>query len=344
MKKASLSLWLFFVSFFLMAQNTAIVNQFGSNTGVVDQKGASNAASIQQGFQGAAVSNNYSPRYSGDWIEGSYIRQIGSSNTSSVTVRSSHNSTNILQDGNSNSAMQDVGSFYERTTSFSKMGLDIDQIGNYNQASQKTLSSFGSYGVQGMNILQQGNNNIADQVSIGGMAQNQSIKQIGNNNNNPVMSLNTLDVSLTGFVNPLSGLAFRLHNGYGASVSMPISQYSNQTKGSAIINVVGDNNNTYQFQEYRVWATSGDNDALIDVTGNSNNVVQGQLGEKNFSDIDITGSNNVAATSQLGDLNRVDVDINGSGNVTGVEQSGNYNDASITQFGNSNFASVSQKN
>jgi len=342
MKKVSLFLGMVLAASFAMAQNTATVNQFGSNIGQVLQTGSDNGATIQQGFSGAAVSNSHAPAYAGDWIEGSYIKQIGSTNTATVTVRTSANGTSINQEGDLNTATQDVGSTFERTTDLTKMGLDIDQIGNSNLATQKTISSFGSYGIQGMTIKQTGMDNLADQVSIGGMAQTQQIKQVGNNNNNS--TVNAFNISTTTLANPLTALAYTFSraNGGAAVVGLPMTQYSNQRFGSAIMNVTGDDNNTYQFQEYSVWSTSGDNDEILNLTGSRNNVAQGQLGEKNYSNITLTGDENVVSTSQLGDLNSADVDVIGSYNVVGIDQTGNSQTATVNQNGNANFAKVVQ--
>lgn len=335
MKKLSLVLAGMFAVGFLMAQNTATVNQFGSNIGQVLQTGSGNGATIQQGFSGAAVSNNLNQPTG--WKQGSYIEQIGKANQAATTVRTNGNGTSIYQNGGSNFATQDVGSFEEVTTSLTKMGLDIDQSGDGNHATQKTLMSFGCYGIQGMTILQQGNSNVADQVSVVGMAQVQSIKQIGNNNN--LASLNLISTTL---VNPLTELTFKFNNGYGTVVGLPMNQYSNQRFGTAIMNVTGDANNTYQFQEYSVWSTSGNNDITLDLIGNNNNVAQGQLGENNNSDLDISRDLNVVSTSQLGNSNLADVDILGSSNVVGIQQTGDLQTATVLQNGNNNFATVVQ--
>ncbi|MDD4968605.1 MAG: hypothetical protein PHT07_04165 [Paludibacter sp.] len=322
--------------------NTSTVNQFGVNVATVLQIGEFNGALIQQGFLGAFVTNNYQPVHPNDWIEGSYIVQTGKYNTASSTVHTSNNGTSIFQLGNSNTATQDVGSFYEETKSITKMGLDIDQIGNGNLANQQTFLSFGAYGVQGLTISQTGKNNVADQVSVGGMKQEQHIVQIGNNNNNPTISLNAFNLSATTLDNPLTKLAFKFDNGSVGVVSLPMTQYSNQVLGSARMTVIGNNNNTYQFQEYTDLSTKGQNDASLCLTGNRNNVAQGQLGEFNNSDIDMLGSRNVISTSQNGEFNTIDIEVIGSSNVAGIQQSGDYNSAKVLQKGNDNFVKVVQ--
>jgi len=125
MKNLSILLLMIFAIGFLRSQNKVTVKQFGVNVGSAIQLGKDNNATIQQGFQGSFVSNNYQPVHLNDWIEGSYIIQTGKSNTASTTVHTSNNGTSILQLGNLNIASQDVGSFYERTGSITRMGLDI---------------------------------------------------------------------------------------------------------------------------------------------------------------------------------------------------------------------------
>ena len=83
----------------------------------------------------------------------------------------------------------------------------------------------------------------------------------------------------------------------------------------------------------------------MDVLGNENNVVQGQLGEYNSSDIDLEGDGNVITSSQLGDNNMVDIDLlaGSNNNVVGVEQVGNDHSATVMQSGVSNFAKIIQQ-
>ena len=336
MKKLSFIFAALFVAGFTMAQdNTATVKQFGENIGSVSQTGSDNNAKILQGTKDVEVTNNRKLQYAGDWKEGSFIDQVGENNTAKTTVRTSGNGTSISQDGERNKGFQDVGSFNEETTDWTKMGLDIEQKGKGNWATQKTSENFGCpSGIAGMTIIQKGDHNIADQVSMGGYGGNQSIKQIGDNNNNTVKSGNVFDLSSTTLNNTL--LAF-------TTLTLPLTQYSNQNGGSAIMNVKGDNNNTYQFQKFSVWETSGHNDAMLDLKGDKNNIFQGQLGESNNSDLDIHGDGNVVSTSQVGDWNVADVNIRGDYNVVGIQQTGSGHEAYVTQNG-SNFAKVVQQN
>lgn len=341
MKKLSLIFIALFAIGFVMAQNTATINQYGSNIGSVAQSGGDdNHATIQQGTLSAPVTNNLNQPTG--WKEGSYIQQIGSSNEASATVLTGRNGTSIYQLGNSNYATQEIKSSAHETTSLTLMGIDAEQIGNDNHATQRTIMSFGSVGIKPMTVYQEGNSNVADQVSVGGYGQIQRIRQIGNNNNNPAVSLNTFDLTTTTtLANPLTGLPF-IFTGQNGTATPPMTQYSNQMFGSAIMNVTGNNNNTYQFQEYSVWSLSGRNNVTLNLVGHNNDVAQGQLGEYNNSDLDIEGSGNVVSTSQLGDSNIADVDILGSFNVVGVQQTGDLNSAIVSQTGDSNFTKVVQ--
>lgn len=317
--------------------NGATMNQYGSNIAVIQQIGATNTADIDQGASGANVDNSHAPAYAGDWKEGAFIHQNGAGNEAAIDVNVSRNGSQIDQLGDGNWAKQEVNSTYARTTNWDRMGVDINQTGNDNWANQKTVGSFGTYGVQGMKINQVGGDNVADQLSIGGMANVTEIEQIGNNNNNPGVSGNTFDVSSTGLANPLA-LAWA-HKPAG-----DFTQYMYQNKGVTHMYVEGNNNNTYQYQEYSVWAVSGQNDAWIDLYGNGNDVAQGQMGDLNSSDIDIDGDGNVVTSSQFGDSNVVDIDlVSGSdNNVVGIQQTGDGHKATVFQDGNSNFAQIVQ--
>ena len=321
-----------------MAQtNVADIVQYGSNIAVIEQTGDLNEGIITQGAVGSPVTNK-GANLGGDWKYGSFITQKGTDNTAEVDVNTSSNGTSIDQLGNSNWAKQTLGASISKTTNWNRMGLDINQEGNNNIANQETRSSFGTHGVQGMMINQEGNFNIADQMSIGGAQQQVEIEQIGNNNNNSVKSGKLFDVSATGLTNPVA-LPWA-HKPAG-----DFTQYMYENKGVTHMYVKGDDNNTYQFQEYDVWSISGQNDALMDVIGSRNNVAQGQLGDLNESEIDIEGNDNVVTTSQFGDSNIAKIELlAGSNNcVAGIEQIGNLNDADILQSGVNNFAKVIQQ-
>lgn len=319
--------------------NDATMDQYGSNIALVLQIGNSNKSDIDQGASGANVNNSHAPAYSGDWKEGAFIYQTGDDNEATIDVNVSHNGSQIDQLGNNNWAKQEVNSTYARTTNWDRMGLDINQTGSNNRANQKTLAGFGTYGVQGMKINQEGNYNVADQLSIGGKVNVTEIDQIGSNNNNPTQSGNTFDISSTGLASPLA-LSWN-HKPAG-----DFTQYMFQNKGVTHMYVSGDNNNTFQYQEYVTYGGDegqGQNDALMNIYGSENDVAQGQLGDLNSSDIDIDGDGNVVGSSQLGDSNIIDVDIIGSSNVAGVEQVGYWHNATISQTGNGNFTQVTQQ-
>ena len=316
--------------------NTGTVDQYGTNYAEIDQTGADNNADIDMGSPGNPVTNYHLPAYPSDWKRGAWIEQVGQNNTAATVISNNNNGTGIFQYGNYNEGYQDIGGYSSYTNGNSPvMGVDINQMGDNNYAAQWTRPSFGSYSVQRMFIDQDGNYNVASQYSIGGMANVTNITQTGNNNNNPAESGNSFDVSGTGLTDPLS-LPWA-HKPAG-----DFAQYSNQRLGTTQIYVIGNGNNTAQYQEYTAWAPSGDNDATIDIYGNGNDAVQGQLGEYNNSDIDISGDDNIAAGSQFGDSNTATMNILGNGNLAGIEQTGNSNTGDISQTGNNNNATISQ--
>lgn len=314
--------------------NTATVDQFGTNKATVEQDGSSNEADVDQGAVGSAVTN-FGTNLGGDWKYGAFVKQIGNSNEAVIDVNSSSNGAKIDQEGASNYASMELNASISKTTNWDRMGLDIDQLGNNNHATQKTISSFGVYGVQGMIIDQDGDYNKASQLSIGGSQTTIEIFQEGDNNNNPAMSSNTFDVSATGLQNPLA-LPW-VHKPAG-----DFTQYNNAYKGVAHIDVLGDDNNTAQYQEYTVWALGGDNDAYIDITGSTNDAAQGQLGEFNVADLDVLGDGNRISMSQYGDANISTVNISGNNNIAGTQQELDGNNATINQTGNGNLGTVLQ--
>jgi hypothetical protein len=343
MKKVSLFLGMVLAASFAIAQvnedNDATITQYGSNIGIINQTGSHNDGVITQGTESTPITTMYS-NGTNDWKRGAYVDQVGNHNDAEIIMTKSSAGASIDQKGGDyNWAKQDLNSGSMYTTSWTRMGADIDQTGNHNFANQKTLSSFGTYGVQGIMIVQTGDYNKADQLSIGGMANVTEITQIGSNNNNSTESLNTYDVSKTTLADPL--LLTWAHKPAG-----DFTQYANQNKGTTHIYVQGDNNNTFQYQEYTSWGGGeGDNDAMIDLYGSGNDVAQGQLGEFNSSDIDIDGSNNVVTSSQLGDSNIVNIDLVGGSNncVVGVQQIGDLHSATVYQSGASNFAKIVQQ-
>ena len=272
--------------------NTASVDQYGNNLADVNQDGNTNTANIDQGASGADVSNNHLPSYPGDWILGAFIDQLGSGNDASITMTKSSNGASIDQDGDGNIASMNIGTTQSKTTNWALMGLDIDQVGNTNEAYQTTIASFGCYGIQGMPIVQTGGNNYASQWSKGGMASTIEIFQTGNFN------------------------------------SSTQSQDARYSTSHAVID--GDNNITDQDQTYTVWSISGQDDACIDITGDYNNASQYQLGEYNIADIDILGDSNIASTSQMGgDSNYAFIDISSNGNTAMIDQDGMSNNAQV---------------
>jgi len=305
MKRLIILLTMAFAFSFAMAQNTAYVDQYGTNIADVEQIGTDNFADVDQGALGSSVSNNKVPGNNGDWRDGAFITQIGDDNRATIDVDGSSNGSDIYQFGSGNEGIQDINTSGTHGTSWDLMGVDLDQLGNDNYALQTTVKSFGSSPIKRMYVIQNGDGNVVNQLSIGGYANSQHIVQVGNNNNNPVESGNTLDVSATGLANPLD-LPWTFTNQGGYSSTNDYTQYSNQMKGVAHIYVDGDGNNTFQYQETS-WSDKG-NTATIDIAGNNSDVVQGQKGDYNSSILDLDGDGNIVTSSQYGDHNQVEVD------------------------------------
>ena len=116
--------------------------------------------SIDQGTVATPVTNNKVPGYVGDWIGGAFIDQIGDDNDASINMHDGGtNGSSIYQFGDDNQGYQDIGTSHSIGTSWSLMGVDLDQLGNNNWATQKTVPSFGSAGVKRMFVIQDGNYN-----------------------------------------------------------------------------------------------------------------------------------------------------------------------------------------
>jgi hypothetical protein len=329
------------IGFFLLAlvlagstafaqNNDAEVKQYGTNLGIVTQTGDENDAWIYQGDPGAPVSNYKLPNYATDWIWGSWIDQLGNDNSAYTEVNNSSNATKIKQIGNENTGYQHINSYNSYTNANKPIAIFIKQTGNQNDGWQKTVASFGCYGIQDMKIYQDGVGNFARQYSKGGMQSVMKVIQNGNGNN-----YTPVDVSCTGQKNPLA-------LPWADKPGGKYAQYQNGRYSEAIATVNGSNNNTAQYQEYTVWSISGKNDAYIDIDGDDNNAAQGQLGEENYADIDITGSSNVAAISQWGDLNSGTITVIGSSNCAGIEQKDNNNTGSVYQNGDGNKGLITQ--
>lgn len=341
MKKLSLIFIALFAVVFAMAQvtqNTATIDQYGTNVAQIEQVGEMNLADIDQGGLSGLVVN--SPVNSQGNLYGSFVKQIGDKNQAFVDVSGSGNGTKIYQDGSSNYGKQDINASGSAGIINLKMGVDLYQKGNDNSSLQTTVPSFGSSPIRQMYVDQQGNGNFVNQLSIGGYGNSQHVVQKGNNNNNPTKSGNLLDVSATGLSNPLN-LSWAYGNQGRYISTNDYTQYSNQMAGKAHIDIEGNGNNTFQFQESS-WSNTA-NVATIKIDGNTNDVIQGQKGNLNSSKVDVDGDGNVITTSQLGNSNIDDVDVFGSYNVVGVQQTGNWQSATVLQNGSSNFTSVVQQ-
>ncbi|MBW4057247.1 MAG: hypothetical protein HIU83_18065 [Proteobacteria bacterium] len=283
------------------AENKADVSQYGNKSKAdVDQIGNSNKATVAQGTSG-------SPINSGDlvgYVTGAKIYQEGNSNTASTTWHVGNLGSRISQIGHGNTGTQDLSA--TEGYKAGKYAIDIQQLGDDNQAAQTTSPSYGSYGIQDMLIYQKGNSNLGTQTSIGGKATVMTISQTGDNNNSTQSQDGMVDVT--------------------------------------IANIVGDGNRTVQSQVSSVWgAATSYNSATIDILGNDNvSVTQTQLGVSNTADIDITGNANIATQNQIGNNNIAKLTQTGNSNIASQLQTGNGNSSTVSQVGSFNSAMVVQ--
>lgn len=105
------------------------------------------------------------------------------------------------------------------------------------------------------------------------------------------------------------------------------------------------NFNTKTWMQYQ-WGHF--NEAYIDVLGDRNNTVQWQSGtswgDYNYADIKINGDDNDAKQVQLGDSNEAYIDVLGNTNILCQYQEGNDNFVETLIEGDNNTACVIQKN
>lgn len=280
------------------AENTANVAQYGNGLDAdVDQIGDTNKATVAQGAEGAAVNSGPLVGY----VSGAVIYQKGNSNEASTTWHVGNLGTRITQTGNENLGTQDLAS----TSGYKagKYAIDIQQVGNNNEASQITQAKYGTYGIQEMLILQTGNLNIGNQTSISGISHGAEIIQTGDSNNS--------------------------------------TQYQDGMKDVVKANMIGNSNVTNQTQSYTLWGLT-ERTATIDILGDSNNVTQSQFGVSSTADIDITGNTNIATQNQVGNNNIAKLTQSGNSNVASQTQTGEGNSSTVSQVGNFNTAMVVQ--
>jgi len=258
--------------------NGAAVNQYGKNLADIQQTGSTNTAQIDQGASGSPVTNFHLPAYPSDWWMGAYIVQSGNGNLATMNQKNSSTYSHIKQDGDGNKGTQDLGASISQAngTYSPHRGVQIDQVGNNNEAYQTTQSHFGCYGIQDMQIEQTGNSNYAKQDSVGGMASTMEIFQEGDDNSS--------------------------------------TQYQNGRWSTAHVDILGSNNTTDQYQQYTSYGNSGQNEAYIDIVGSDNTANQSQTGEENNADIDISGNNNTACQTQDGSNNTAVIQQTGDNN------------------------------
>jgi minor curlin subunit len=283
------------------ADNTADVGQYGNGLKAdVNQIGTSNEATVAQGADGAPVNSDPLVGY----VSGAVIYQEGNANTASTTWHVGNLGTRISQIGDGNSGTQDLSG----TSGYKagKYAIDIQQVGDSNQASQTTGAKYGTYGIQDMLILQTGDSNFAEQTSISGISDGMTVIHTGNSN-----------------------------------IS---TQYQDGMHDVATANVIGNSNNTLQNQVYTVWGLT-DRTATIDILGDSNTVTQFQMGVSHVADIDIVGDGNMAVQNQLSGNNNVAMlTQNGDSNFASQLQTGNSNSSTVSQAGNANVVFVIQHN
>lgn len=285
------------------AENVADVAQTGDDNEVdIEQIGHNKAEVEQKGNKNEAAvyqeGNNFPSLLGGWYYLGAHIDQIGNRNEALINMPTSSNATRIQQRGNDNKAQQSLGSTQHKSTDFNRLGMHIKQFGDENEAYQETEASFGSYGIQDMFIKQDGDNNFVEQFSKGGMQTLMEAEQIGNDN----ISYQHQDARFS-----------KLH-----------------------LRIKGDNNFTDQYQEYTVWADSGDQDAYADINGDNNRARQKQVGEYGNLDLDITGNKNIVKQEQIGDENEALMRVVGNQNDLKQEQVGNLNQALLKVVGNKN--------
>ena len=264
--------------------NEATVNQYGTNLAEIEQVGSTNTAQIDQGASGSPVTNFHKPAYATDWLVKSRIEQNGTGNNAHTNVHGASESasaTGISQQGDENSATQDITG-YSSYTNNPTLAIQINQVGNLNEAEQSTAPSFGCYSIKDMLIQQNGEGNVADQESIGGMECTMEVIQVGNDNSS--------------------------------------TQYQWARFSTAHVDICGNNNTTTQYQKYGVWSTSGVHQAYIDIIGDDNTAIQSQTGESHYADINVNGCNNYASQTQTGTDQSSVINQTGDFNTSNVTQ------------------------
>jgi len=282
------------------ADNTANISQYGNGLKAdVDQIGDTNKATVAQGAEGAPVNSGSLVGY----VSGAVIYQQGDSNEASTTWHVGNLGSRISQIGNDNDGTQDLSG----TSGYKagKYAIDIQQVGNNNEAKQITQAKYGTYGIQEMLILQTGNLNIANQTSISGISHGAEIIQTGNSNNS--------------------------------------MQYQDGMKDVVKANMIGSSNVTSQTQSYTTWGLT-ERTATIDILGDTNNVTQSQFGVSSTADIDIAGNANIATQNQIGNNNIAKLTQTGNSNIASQLQTGNGNSSTVSQVGSFNNTMVVQNN
>lgn len=280
------------------AGNNANVSQYGNGLKAdVDQVGSGNAATVSQGASGASVNSSALVGY----VSGAKISQVGDNNVASTTWHVGNLGSQIMQNGDSNTASQDLSG----TSGYKagKYAIDIQQTGNFNQAAQVTSAKYGTYGIQEMLVKQDGDLNVATQTSISGISDGMEIIQTGSSNQSMQFQDGMHDKASANIVG----------NGNVTNQSQVYTVWG-LTDRTVTIDILGDTNNATQSQ-FGVSST-----ADISIVGNANTAMQSQVGNNNFAKLTQNGNNNFACQSQVG-----------NGNSSTVVQTGNLNSAMVMQ-------------
>ena len=162
---------------------------------------------------------------------------------------------------------------------------------------------------------------------------------------------NEIYVTQTGKAESVDGVGQQQASIQGTGNSITIHQgdpVALQGNNLIDLSVVGNNNTLNLNQGYDQNSNYSGTDQgghyqLIEVNGNSNNVLTSQQGQGQYGEVNITGNSNQQTMIQSGQGNQLFSVINGSNNILNTTQTGNiqnFLDVSLT--GNGNSAVVSQ--
>ena len=237
------------------------------------------------------------------------------------------NTATVTQTGDENSGIVDQTGFGNTGTITTIGDKNKDDVQKY-----KSWSYGGSGYMQAKGVTQDGSDNFGTIEQLGSRHQ-AGIGQKGNENNAEITqndpTLNAYGQNVA-FVDQLGDLNTSIQNQQGRAANSyfrqegnsnraEAQQFRNQT-GYATVEQVGDNNKSYQYQEYMA-SYQGGNDAAVKQVGDNNDAKQEQH-----------GINNNASNLQLGNWNITDLTQTGNDNSTVITQeNGDYNVVNLTQ-------------